>query len=83
MPLQPLGPGRMRWIHFRRLVCVLVLSPSSLSGYGLYKFLVAAVRDDDRGDRRGRDDFFNRCMSSISVTHLQAFNQLTLRMSSG
>ena len=31
MLLQPLVPGRMRWMHFRRLVCVLVLSRSSLA----------------------------------------------------
>jgi hypothetical protein len=29
--LQPLVPGRMRWMHFRRLVRVLVLSRSSLA----------------------------------------------------
>ena len=52
--------------------------------HGSYKFLVAAGRDEDRGDRRGRDDFlFNRCASTIPINRLQAFNQLTLRTSSG
>jgi hypothetical protein len=31
MLLQPLVPGRMRWMDFRRLVRVLVLSCSSLA----------------------------------------------------
>jgi len=79
--------GRMRWMHCRRLVRVLVLSRSPLSvDIGLTNPWLAAARDgDDRLDRRGgRGDFLsNRCSSSITVTRSKPLNQLTLRTSSG
>lgn len=77
MLLQPLVLGRMRWMHSRRLVRVLVFSRRSLFvDFRPYKRLVAAARDDDSGDRRGgRNDYLsNRCASPIVVARPKPFD---------